>query len=188
MEQNNKALSATRKAEDQSMQSIMPIKNDSYLPLFMLAAGVLALWLISWWLVITFLDTSTEQGQFGDMFGAVNALFSGLAFAGIVYTILLQRKELGLQRIELAATRAELRRTAKAQEDAKEALAQQVTNQLRSARIHGLSTLVEHFTERLNDVGSNGYTRNEPAHSQHMASRDQFLQDLIKEVENSAGP
>ncbi len=40
----------------------------------------------------------TVRGTFGDMFGSVNALFSGLAFAGIIVTILLQRKELALQR------------------------------------------------------------------------------------------
>lgn len=42
------------------------------------------------------------------MFGAVNALFSGLAFASLVYAIFLQRRELELQRQELAFTRAEL--------------------------------------------------------------------------------
>jgi hypothetical protein len=41
------------------------------------------------------------------MFGSVNALFSGLALAGIILTILLQRKELKLQREELKDTRAE---------------------------------------------------------------------------------
>jgi len=49
-----------------------------------------------------------ERGTFGDMFGAVNALFSGLAFAAIIYTINLQRSELRLQRLELGLTRAEL--------------------------------------------------------------------------------
>lgn len=49
-----------------------------------------------------------NPGTFGDMFGSINALFSGLAFAGIIYTILLQREELGLQREELTATRKEL--------------------------------------------------------------------------------
>lgn len=49
----------------------------------------------------------TERGTFGDMFGSVNALFSGLALAGIILTILLQRKELKLQREELQDTRAE---------------------------------------------------------------------------------
>jgi len=49
-----------------------------------------------------------ERGTFGDMFGAANALFSGLAFAALVYTINLQRTELRLQRLELSLTRAEL--------------------------------------------------------------------------------
>jgi len=42
------------------------------------------------------LQVSSEElrGVFGDKFGAINALFSGLAFAGIIWTILLQRKEL----------------------------------------------------------------------------------------------
>jgi hypothetical protein len=39
-----------------------------------------------------------ERGSFGDMFGAANALFSGFAFAGVIYAILLQRQELKLQR------------------------------------------------------------------------------------------
>lgn len=49
-----------------------------------------------------------ERGTFGDMFGAVNSLFSGLAFAAIIYTIALQRDELSLQRKELELTRGEL--------------------------------------------------------------------------------
>lgn len=43
------------------------------------------------------------------MFGSVNALFSGLALAGIIFTILLQRKELGYQRNELRLTREEFK-------------------------------------------------------------------------------
>lgn len=34
------------------------------------------------------------QGSFGDQFGMINALFSGLAFSGIIFTLLLQRKDL----------------------------------------------------------------------------------------------
>jgi hypothetical protein len=48
-----------------------------------------------------------ERGTFGDMFGSVNAIYSGLALAGIILTILLQRKELKLQREELGETRKE---------------------------------------------------------------------------------
>lgn len=60
--------------------------------------------------------TWAQRGQFGDMFGAINALFSGLALGGVIYAIFLQREELHLQRRELASTRDELRRSAEAQE------------------------------------------------------------------------
>ncbi|MFT7109909.1 MAG: hypothetical protein ACI843_001576 [Psychrobacter glaciei] len=45
-----------------------------------------------------------DRGTFGDMFGAVNALFSGLAFAGLICTLLIQKDELSEQRKELALT------------------------------------------------------------------------------------
>lgn len=41
------------------------------------------------------------KGQIGDTFGAINALFSRLAFAGLIITILLQREELKAQNEEL---------------------------------------------------------------------------------------
>lgn len=44
---------------------------------------------------------------FGDSFGAINALISALAFAGVIVTFYLQRKELDLQRQELKAQREE---------------------------------------------------------------------------------
>ena len=66
--------------------------------------------------VYTAFDTWDKRGQFGDMFGAMNAIFSGLAFAAIIYTIQLQRKELSLQRLELELTRDELQKTADATE------------------------------------------------------------------------
>lgn len=53
-------------------------------------------------------DIWTIRGTFGDMFGAVNALFSGLAFGGMIITLLMQRKELKLQREELTKTTKEL--------------------------------------------------------------------------------
>lgn len=66
---------------------------------------IIGLWLLTFYLLKDLSDT--ERGTFGDMFGSVNALFSGLALAGIILTILLQRKELKLQREELRDTRAE---------------------------------------------------------------------------------
>lgn len=62
---------------------------------------VIAMWAGMWVWIDTYVQptTSTEtvgaaRGTFGDKFGAINALFSGLAFAGLIATILLQRREL----------------------------------------------------------------------------------------------
>jgi hypothetical protein len=78
--------------------------------------GVLVLWIATPFAVKYLYSEMPERGQFGDLFGTINALFSGLAFVGIIAAILLQRQELQLQREELTATRVELRRTAEAQE------------------------------------------------------------------------
>lgn len=85
-------------------------EEESLRPLRTTALIVVGVWAVSGALLLdstndTFLG---DRGTFGDMFGAVNALFSGLAFAGIIFTIFLQRRELQLQRSELEETRKEL--------------------------------------------------------------------------------
>jgi hypothetical protein len=67
------------------------------------------------WVFNRFPNDISKRGQFGDMFGAVNAFFTGLAFTGVVVAIYLQTRELALQRKELVLTRRELARAAKAQ-------------------------------------------------------------------------
>lgn len=37
---------------------------------------------------------NTDRGTFGDVFGAVNSLFSGFAFAGVIWTITAQQREM----------------------------------------------------------------------------------------------
>jgi hypothetical protein len=59
-------------------------------------------------LIYSLLPDWPVRAQFGDMFGAVNAFFAGLAFAGVVYAVLLQREELRLQRRELQLTRQQI--------------------------------------------------------------------------------
>lgn len=54
---------------------------------------VIGAWVLNWFLIPIFISKPAEQGTFGDRFGAVNALFSGLAFVGIIYTIIIQRRE-----------------------------------------------------------------------------------------------
>lgn len=86
------------------MNSVSHQNKESYIGLIVLLLAVGLVWAVSGWVIYPLPD----RGTFGDMFGAVNALFSALAFAAIIYTIFLQRKELALQRQELAFTRVEL--------------------------------------------------------------------------------
>ena len=72
--------------------------------------SVILLFSLSWYYLSYFHPGQQERGTFGDQFGFVNALFSGLAFAGLICTILLQKNELTLQREELICTREEMER------------------------------------------------------------------------------
>nr|WP_320060051.1 putative phage abortive infection protein [uncultured Bacteroides sp.] len=51
---------------------------------------------------------SDKPNEFGGSAGVASGLFSAVAFAGVVYAIFLQKKELELQRDELKQTREEL--------------------------------------------------------------------------------
>lgn len=84
-------------------------QGTNYTLLVVFSVIVILLYLGSWFLIDHFYVCPERQGQFGDKFGAVNALFSGLAFAGLIFTIILQKKELALQREELTQTREELK-------------------------------------------------------------------------------
>lgn len=101
--------------------------------LLLYAVGVFGFWGI--WLGVVLLlfrgdDMATmdvaTMGQFGDLFGGINALFTGLAFAGVVYTIFLQRHDLRTQNEELRATREAQIQQVKELEAAQRAQNQQV--------------------------------------------------------------
>lgn len=107
----------------------MSKKSDSKLWILILAVVfVIIAWYGSYWIIEKNYNEYSVKGQVGDMFGAINSLFSGLAFAGLIYTIYLQRVQLELQRKELEETRDELRKTANAQSE--------------STTIQGLNTLI----------------------------------------------
>lgn len=63
------------------------------------------------WYANSFFDVDPSNGNkyalFGDSFGAVNALISAFAFAGVIVAIVIQRNELRLQRKDLALQRKE---------------------------------------------------------------------------------
>ncbi|WP_339683796.1 hypothetical protein [Gimesia maris] len=76
-------------------------KDDSTSPNWLLltaAVGLVLMILSTVWLVVPKIYPESEmQGQFGDMFGGANALFSGCAFVAIIYTIYLQKLDLNRQ-------------------------------------------------------------------------------------------
>lgn len=112
---------------------------------------IVLVFIVSCWLLSYYRLKGLEpqiRGTFGDMFGAINALFSGLAFAGIIFTILLQRKELALQRQELKETKAELKRAATAQENSEHALKRQAENLKISAKLSAMNTLVTYYSDQ----------------------------------------
>lgn len=62
----------------------------------------------------SFIAENHQKELGGQIFEGIGALFSGLAFIGIIFTIFLQSNELQLQRKELEYTRIELKKTAEA--------------------------------------------------------------------------
>lgn len=96
------------------------------------------------------------RGQFGDMFGAVNALFSGLAFAGIVFTLFQQRRQNAL--------------SAAANE--------------RAARLSAMSVLVAAYSERARYFDSRASSDSSKVQS-YNAKIDSLAAQLEGELERS---
>jgi hypothetical protein len=128
--------------------------------------------------VIYFTAKPSGPGTFGDSFGAINALFSGLAFAGIIYTIMLQKKELALQRKELADTRKVLARSAKAQEKSEAALKRQANIELISAELSAIGQLLQSKTEMYSSYMQSGHRRE----AQYAAPAIEVLSQKIEEI------
>ena len=62
---------------------------------------VIGIWGASATALVLTVDDFGKSGTFGDSFGVLNTLFSGLAFAGIIVTVKMQNDEMREQRKEL---------------------------------------------------------------------------------------
>lgn len=76
--------------------------------IFYIIIGIIVIMIFNYFIINKFFDSWEIRGQVGDSFGVITTLFSGLAFAGLIYTIYLQRNELQLQREELKLQREEM--------------------------------------------------------------------------------
>ncbi len=111
----------------------------------------------------------------------MNALFSGLAFAGLIYTVFLQREELALQRKELELTRQELQRTAAAQEQSEVALRAQAEAASLSARMSTTTALLDHYRAELKSMRSVAIPGNDPRRAviRELEAREAALLELL---------
>lgn len=98
-------------------------------------------------------------GQFGDTFGVANALFSGLAFCGVIIAIILQKRELKLQR-------EELERSTKAQAKTAQALSEQNKYARWTTMLQYLNQAAAFYQQQIDslivkEVGPDGLTEDE---------------------------
>ncbi len=127
------------------------LKNSILVKLIIL---VVVIWGISAGLIIVFLSNWSDRGTFGDLFGAVNALFSGLAFAILIYTIILQREEIQENRKEITLNRKELAKSAKIQQKTQHILEKQVAQTHLSAKMNAMRTLIDYYNNQISSSKS----------------------------------
>jgi len=81
-------------------------EKDKYFKYFIIIAIVIVIVSIAFPFVVNhFFCNWTTSGAFGNTFGTLNAIFSGITIAGLIVTLLMQRKELQNQRKEFSIDR-----------------------------------------------------------------------------------
>lgn len=135
---------------------------------------------VSYFCIVNFFyPDMSQRAYFGDMFGALNTAFSGLAFMALIYTLLLQQEELRLQREELKATRAELKRTAEAQEKSEEALSKQAASLKVTAKLNGLSARLQHQNTLIEMTNSAKYGISVAQFNAEKKQADNIINEII---------
>jgi hypothetical protein len=126
----------------------------------------------------------SDRGFFGDMFGGINALFSGLAFLGVIYAVVLQRDELRLQREELKLSREELKKSVEVQQKSEEALRNQIKSMEKTAKLNGLSSILQYHSSSIvaATTGIRGVdTTGRDQHRRAAEEIKQKIEDTIKD-------
>jgi len=117
------------------------------------AMSVVVVFLIALWLIVTGViwwvtKDYNKAGTIGDSFGAVNALFSALALAGVIYAVILQTTELRYQRREMTDSRKAAEKSAIAQTE--QTKVQSLANELKciDLALSGLAARIAPHRER----------------------------------------
>ncbi|HLT24746.1 MAG TPA: hypothetical protein VK004_06440 [Ignavibacteria bacterium] len=158
-------------------------KDDHLSKLVILFIVVIVLWLAVGVGVYFAFDNMEHRGQFGDLFGAANSLFSGLALAGVVFAIFLQRKDLALQRAELRMSRDQLKRTADTQEKAERTRIQQANTMYITAKIEAYNAILEYYSDRAEiSAGDMNLSRDELMEYKKYHEK---LKTLVEDLDNN---
>lgn len=124
---------------------------------------------------LKWLIAAESWSTFADVYAAtVGTLFAGLAFAGIIWTIMLQRRELALQR-------GELKRSANAQEASEKAFTAQVKVAQQSARLSAATALLDYRWRQITQISERLRSRTESPDFQ--VKMEQKVRELIDETE-----
>lgn len=116
------------KTQDSEHKSALDQTWFAFVMLGIIAALIVWLWLKVPQYLGEGLCPAKERGTYGDSFGSVNALFTGLAFAGLVFSILLQQRQIRLQRADFLSQLEAMEDSRKTVEEQNKLLAAQ--NQL----------------------------------------------------------
>ena len=121
-----------------------------------------------------------KMSLFGDLFGSINALFSGLALAAIIFTVYQQHQELSLQREELKLQREEMK--ASREELAKQAEAQQLSLEASLVQFKITTKEIEVRAIEMESLKIVEYARDD--YIKKIRSVEKEMEVIIKDFEN----
>lgn len=154
------------------------MKEKSVITLWIVigAALIIGLWFLSFVLISTFYSTPTERGTFGDMFGAINALFSGLAFLGLIIALILQKKELEEQRKEIG-------NSIEAQERSIQLMKEQAEISLLQTKLEALNHIINGYERSISRAEKSKMMTEHVEKENLVKARDNY-ENLLKELIN----
>lgn len=121
-------------------------KNREQRPPFNWLFVITIAFIVMTWLIAIYLTLKSPNNE-SIFFDAIVALFTGVAFTGVLYSLHLQREDLQLNREELAINREELGRTREEMREQKEEAKRQLFNQHFQMMLLTFSQKVDRLSE-----------------------------------------
>lgn len=121
----------------------------------------------------------------------VNTFFSGAAFIGVIFTLLLQRRELRLQRAELKCMRLEWSHTAKLQDRIGREFRELTYHSLLAAKLHALNGLLQVQKDKISIANlqqlshANGSSKAIEESSESMATGLKEIEAYVSQIEQT---